>query len=945
MKGLSIRTRIALALLTIGVLALAAVLGILNADYNAQTAVDARTALTSSAHSFATLQARDTVMLSAVLRTIMSRDDITSALQERDIPRLYALSAPLFRDLKAQYRITHLYFIAPDGEVLLRVHKPSQAGDRLTRITFLEARRTGDYGSGLELGLTAYALRVVHAVTATDTSTSKGPNRSAANSGGAVIGYIEVGEEVDHFLGTIHAQTGDDVELLLAKSALNHSAWATMRAQNGLPDNWAAHADYVNAGSTGATESGVTGLGRSLSRVPLDGQMLGLYARGGRTEARGLFPVVDAAGNRGGAVFWVHDMTAMVADLRAREVRIGAVLLLAGILLEVAIVVLLNRLVFRRLRAMASASGQAVPPILGRQYPDSPAPSSKLDEIGRCETQMSRQRADLEYLSSLLDDSGESFIVHDMQSTVVYANAAACSTRGYSRDEIIGIPMTSLIAGPPRDNFHSNVKTILKEGEKRFRSVHITRDGRRFPVEVYAKPVEFHGELVIAAVIHDLSGREEAEAAIKRLAYYDSLTGAANKRLLDDRLTVAIAQADRSGLPLAVFFIDVDGLKAVNDSLGHSAGDRILKEVARRLIAVTREADTVARIGGDEFIVLATDTGMTEASKLGSRIASVLAPPVFAGGKRISVSASIGVTISHGGATPESLIRQADTAMYAVKQSGGGGSRIYAEGMATPVSTAERFALSNDMRLAFDEGQLSLHYQPQVRLEDGKIVGAEALLRWKHPGRGWVPPSEFIPVAEETGLIVPIGTWVLDTACRQASTWRDAGIDVRIAVNVSAKQLLQSDFVRIVAACLRTSGLPPARLELEITEGTLLSDAPAVTTSLSGLKGLGVRVAIDDFGIGYSSLSSIDRLDANTLKIDRSFVSRMVQRAQSRAVVGTIIGLARFLDLLVLAEGVETAEQLEVLRELGCAEIQGYLYSPAVPAEEFERLVSDAKAL
>lgn len=425
-----------------------------------------------------------------------------------------------------------------------------------------------------------------------------------------------------------------------------------------------------------------------------------------------------------------------------------------------------------------------------------------------------------------------------------------------------------------------------------------------------------------------------------RLSYqaqHDALTGLPNRFLLGDRLEHAIAYANRHRSGLAVLLLDLDGFKYINDSLGHQAGDEVLVEASRRLRSVTRQVDTVARIGGDEFCLVASDVrNADDALKIAETCLEALRKPILVAGHEYTVSASIGISCypEHGEA-PELLQQHADTAMYHAKFNGKNGFQVF-----TPelnVHLRERVQLMSDLRGALDGGQFRLEYQPQF-LADGELVGFEALLRWDHPERGAIPPSTFIPIAEETGLVVPIGKWVLDQACRQVAVWRAAGYEnLRVAVNVSTLQLERQDWVETISAALKSNGLPPSALELELTESVVMKNCERAAERLTELRTLGISAAIDDFGTGYSSLKYLQNLPIDTLKIDQSFVRNLdpVSNGESGngAIVRAIVTLAQQLGLRVVAEGVETNDELAMLRRLGCDLVQGYLFAKPMRVE------------
>jgi diguanylate cyclase (GGDEF)-like protein/PAS domain S-box-containing protein len=448
-------------------------------------------------------------------------------------------------------------------------------------------------------------------------------------------------------------------------------------------------------------------------------------------------------------------------------------------------------------------------------------------------------------------------------------------------------------------------------------------------------------------VMSDVTERKELEDRLKHQALHDALTGLPNRTLFTDRLGHALtrSEAGRGERPgsVAVLFLDLDNFKVVNDSLGHEAGDRLLVEMARRISGCLRMGDTAARLGGDEFTVLlegARDTEEAEdaARNVAERIAEALEIPFVLGEQEVFVTSSIGIAAlsprEEDG--PEGLLRDADAAMYRAKQSGKSRYQLFDDSM--NAVALDRLNLENDLRRALERGEYRLHYQPTMSLETGRITGVEALLRWEHPERGLVLPGEFIPIAEETGLIIPLGRWVLREACRQVMEWGEtlpAGYPARtlaVSVNLSAKQFMQEDLTRDIVRALEETGLPPERLILEITESVVMEDASMTAEVMRGLKALGVRISVDDFGTGYSSLAYLERFPADYLKIDRSFVEGLGRGPESTAIISAMVNLSRDLGLGVVAEGIETADQLERLKTLGCELGQGYYFAKPLPA-------------
>ncbi|MGJ9419877.1 EAL domain-containing protein [Massilia sp. CMS3.1] len=444
----------------------------------------------------------------------------------------------------------------------------------------------------------------------------------------------------------------------------------------------------------------------------------------------------------------------------------------------------------------------------------------------------------------------------------------------------------------------------------------------------------------------DITERKLTEQRVHHVAQHDALTGLPNRSLLHDRLGQAVAYAARSGNPVWVMLIDLDRFKFVNDSMGHKAGDVLLMTVAARLRASLRDADTVARLSGDEFVVIASESGDQQLTpEVVGRVMSAVAQPVMLGTKEFFVTCSIGVAVYPSESTDaDTLIEHADIAMYRAKKLGRNNFQFYTPAMNE--ESLERVRIESALRNAVERDEFVLYYQPQVDIKTGKICGMEALIRWQHPELGMVPPGRFISIAEETGMIVAIGAWVLRTACAQNKAWQDAGFDkLRVAVNLSARQFGAADLIENLAAVLHDTGLEPKYLEIELTESLFMSDITPAVELLHRMKALGVNLSIDDFGTGYSSLSYLSRFPIDVLKIDRSFVADITRDANDEAIVTSIIALAHNLKLAVIAEGVETGEQLDYLRRHGCDEMQGYYFSKPLPAHEFEQLLIGGRGL
>ncbi|HEV2745837.1 MAG TPA: EAL domain-containing protein [Allosphingosinicella sp.] len=464
----------------------------------------------------------------------------------------------------------------------------------------------------------------------------------------------------------------------------------------------------------------------------------------------------------------------------------------------------------------------------------------------------------------------------------------------------------------------------------------IGADGRECPVEVLARPLDWRGVQLRVLAIRDVSERKEAAARIAHLALHDALTGLPNRAVFADRLAATLVEAE--GEPVAAICVDLDGFKAVNDMFGHPVGDALLVEAGQRLRAAAGPDCLVARLGGDEFAIVQTgDRQPHRAGQLSERLVALLGEPFVLGEQAVRISCSVGVALYPADAeSPADLVKNADLALYRAKADGRGTTRFYEPAM--DEALRQRRQLDADLRQAIDKGQMAVHYQPLADLESGRIVAFEALLRWTHPVHGPVSPYTFVPLAEESGFIVALGEWVLRQACAEAAGWQSS---LRLSVNLSPVQFVYGDLAATVQRIVADTGLDPARLDLEVTEGLLIKDAERALAILRRLKALGVQISMDDFGTGYSSLSYFRMFPFDKVKIDQSFVREMMDNPQARAIVRSVIGLGRGLGMPVVAEGVETGEQLDCLRAEGCDQVQGYLISRPGPIEQFDRVVID----
>lgn len=525
-------------------------------------------------------------------------------------------------------------------------------------------------------------------------------------------------------------------------------------------------------------------------------------------------------------------------------------------------------------------------------------------------------------------------------SPIVYVNPAFERITGYSREDALGRNPRFLHNDDLDQPGLEIIRTALdtqREGKATLRNYR--KDGSLFWNELSIAPVRDETGKVTnyIGVQNDISDAKKYQDALEHQATHDTLTGLPNRSLLQDRIIQAIVHAERSAHLVAIAFIDLDNFKLINDSLGHTAGDKLIKAVSERLQAAFRSVDTVARLGGDEFVIVLYDQSSEELiSRQTGRIDEVFSAPFDIDGQELFVSYSAGFSLyPQDGKNAEVLLMNADVAMYRAKERSGNSFQFYAPEMHSKIS--DRLVLENNLRRALENREFSLMYQPQIDLKTKKVFGMEALIRWNHPTMGMISPAKFIPLAEDTGLIVSIGEWVTRTACEQLKAFHESGLqNLMVAVNLSSRQFNESDLIPSIARILQSTGLAPEYLELELTESILMNNSQGMISILDTLKNMGLKLAIDDFGTGYSSLSYLKSFPLNKLKIDQSFVRDIATGGDSSAIVRAIINLGHSLNLQVIAEGVETKEQLDFLTAHGCNEIQGYFYSMPLSAEDFK---------
>lgn len=541
---------------------------------------------------------------------------------------------------------------------------------------------------------------------------------------------------------------------------------------------------------------------------------------------------------------------------------------------------------------------------------------------------------------AIFSSVNDGIIIYDVENlSIIEANKKACELFGLSKDQLVLTKLQDFGTGeiPYTQEealtwFQKAIQNETPLFDWKLKNSH----GIYFDLEVSLKHIMLGGKWCMLTVIRDISEREYAKEKIYRLANFDILTKLPNRTLFNDRLHIALAHAKRNGEQLAVLFLDLDRFKTINDSLGHQAGDLVLQEVAERLQLCIRDEDTACRMSADEFIIILTDIEKSSnVTKIIARLTTTLSMPFILGDNELRLTASIGVSLyPHNGHTPEVLVKHAELAMYHGKENGRNNYQFFTESLNEVVT--ERLSLENSLRLAIERNEFILYYQPQIDIKTNKLIGAEALIRWNHPQNGLISPARFIPVAEDTGLIIPIGEWVLREVCQQHFKWLELGLpQIQIAVNVSAIQFQEKHFLSTLQEILRNYNMNPAYLELELTEGILMRDANTATKELHLLKELGVKLSIDDFGTGYSSLQYLSQFPIDKLKIDQTFIRAMATHASSLAIVESIVSLAEKLHIKVIAEGVENNEELKILQTCGCTEIQGYYFSKPLSADKF----------
>ncbi|MBI5751818.1 MAG: EAL domain-containing protein [Hydrogenophilales bacterium] len=848
-------------------------------------------ALLSAQRVFNSAVRTNTDKLSAAL-TVIARDEaLKRAMAAGDRQALLQRANPVFERLREQFGITHFYFHRPDRAVFLRLHQPDRHGDVIDRFTAKQAQATGKLAAGLELGPSGtFTLRTVV------------PWRE----GDRLIGYLELGEELGNVLDSIREMLGLDVVVTIKKRYLSQQDWARGMAMLDRQGKWDALPDSVVVFQTRQSTS--SAIQKVIAQEGLPGHAHAEISDQEGTFRTGHTPLIDAGGREVGNMLLMRDVT-------ARSMHSKRDMMLAG--------------------GVAFGLGGA---LLGLFYL----------VIGRVEKRLASSQAEIRESEArfrgLVESSSDWIWEVDANARYVYASPKIQDLLGYTPAEVLGKTPFDFMPPEEAGRISQAFASIAAErgSFQALENRNLHKDGRVVVLETSGVPILNHeGDLLgYRGVDRDITARKQAEERISYLAYYDDLTGLPNRMLFKDRLSQAFIEADRKERLVGVMFLDIDHFKDVNDTLGHEAGNELLQAAAKRLQDCFRPSDTVARFGGDEFAVVLADVGhVDDAVQVAQHVVDGFKEPFDILGHEMFVTFSMGITLyPFDDSNVENLLRNADSAMYSAKAAGRNCYRFYA--VAMTARATERLALQTGLRRALDQGEFILHYQPQLEFESGRVIGVEALVRWQHPDKGMIAPAQFIPVAEETGLIVPIGEWILREACLQAKAWQEQGQPhLRMAVNLSARQFKDPLFPHRVLEILNETGLDPQSLELEVTESILVDGLESVSAVLRDFKRAGIMISLDDFGTGYSSLSYLKRFPIDKLKIDQSFVRDVLIDADDASLVRAIIAMARALRLRVIAEGVETQEQFDFLRADGCDEIQGYHIARPMPAEQAADLI------
>lgn len=924
----SLRTRVLVPLGLLLAVMIAALLYASHVEEDTHALAEAEQSFHAVQRYYDTALATHTQKLSAALAFIVSDPALTHAFRSRDRNTLRQLATPLLQRLHAGQQVTHFYFLTPDRTTLLRVHEPSRHGDIIQRHSALEAARTGKPAAGVELGpLGTFTLRVVF----------------PWHANGELIGYVELGEEVEPILEQIKEISKEELLVAIDKQFLDQNQWIAGMRLLGRHAKWGQFPAYVI--TFGTSPETPPGLANAFATSSVPTEISKTVSHDNHLLRTTFVPLTEAGGRKVGVLLLTRDVTARF-DSSDKHIAMTAVAMIAAGSAMLAFFYLLLGRVDRNL-------GNSRLALIAAAEQREAEQARHIQELEREKVALHEAQGKLSASELRLEEAQR--IAHlgnwewDIKSGTLFWSEEIYRIFGLAPDAFSPTYESFLHAIHPNDReavkdavnhtlyenipYHIDHRITLPDGAMR-----IVHERGELICNERGEPVRMVG------TVQDITTRKMTEEQLNFLAYFDGLTGLPNRTLFADRLAQNIIEAGRHGRLVAVMLLDIDHFKNINDTMGHESGDLLLKAAADRMAHCVREGDTVARLGGDEFAIILNDVAYVEdVGRLAQKSMQCFDPPFSIAGSELFASASIGITLfPTDGDGVDILLQNADSAMYFAKEQGRNNYQFYAPEMTAHAK--ERFALEASLRHALEKNELQLYYQPQISSASGRITGIEALLRWQRPEEGLTLPGSFIPLAEETGLIVPIGEWVLRTACVQLNAWDKSGIhDMRVAVNLSLRQFKQNNLAHTVANIIQETGIDPSRLELEITE-SMLADSAVVLNILVELKALGVTISIDDFGTGYSSLSYLKRFPIDTLKIDQAFVRDVTNGGNDAALVRAIIAMARSLKLSVIAEGVETGEHADFLKQEGCDEMQGFYFARPMTAETATEFIKKLNA-
>ncbi|MEQ8290499.1 MAG: EAL domain-containing protein [Gammaproteobacteria bacterium] len=904
-------------------------------------------------NNFDKVVSESTELHQALIKMIQSNRDVLEAWLEKDVLALLNATDPMFNYLSEQHKVTHFYFHNIDKTVFLRLHNKDLWGDKNSRVTLQTAAASGKPASGIEYGNKgAFVLRTVFPWYVDET----------------LVGYIELGEELDGILHQVAEMGSVEMALVVHKSLKPDIETISRSPLKSEFTVGRQDTDLVFLYTTSETIA-ETYLRVYPSFEHISGTELHQLEHEDRVLLSASFPVKNAAGENQAYIIFSSDISEFVQTEEALLKSIASIIILISILLIVFYYFYSGRLqkylseIYNKLNheIKARMDSEVKLEIYSRQLEDEV--EQRTEELTRTNEELERdielrkrteeqfRRSEKKY-RTLFENTPDATLVAD-GNRFADCNNVMIKLLGYStKQELLDLHPSDISPEFQSDGSKSwekaeqMMKIAYERGSNLFEWDHRRANGEVFPAEVSLTSIPMGDRNILYAVIRDITDRKKDEETIRRQAFYDSLTGLPNRVLLHDRLQQAVIHANRFKTHGAVFFMDLDQFKKINDSLGHSVGDSLLIEVANRITSCLREGDTAARLGGDEFVVLLPDLPADEnsynyAEKVAEKIKNAINQTFHIEQYELKISTSIGISLFAGkNEQIDDVLRHADTAMYRAKDDGRNSIRFFLPSMQAEV--VKRLNMEKELVDAFENGELELHYQPQYSLHHD-LYGVEALLRWQHKTRGFIPPLQFISIAEEIGLIVPMSHWILKKAMQDMqeimqSNKRALGRSMRLSINLSPLQFLQDDFILSIRKGLDEARFPAHLLTLEITENVIINNVDDTVAKCYQLKEMGIHISLDDFGTGYSSLSYLKKLPINELKIDRSFIRDIETDRNDSILVESIISLAHHFNLALVAEGVETLEQLNFLMNHNCDAYQGYYFSKPLTSSDLAAL-------